>query len=150
MILPVTLVIAAAAGLINLWLALRTSSVRRSGQISVGDGGNPKMLARMRAHANFTEYAPFVLILMALIEFAHGASLWLWAVGIVFILGRLLHAFGMERPGANPLRVAGITSTYLVLLGLSVWAAVIGYQAAAAPPAKAPNPNTIYLGGAKA
>jgi len=149
MILPVTLVIAAAAGIINLWLALRTSAVRRSGQISVGDGGDPRMLARMRAHANFTEYAPFVLILIALIELAKGGSLWLWIAGIVFILGRLLHAFGMERPGANPLRVIGITSTYLILLILSVWAAVIGYGAASAAPPP-PAEKTIYLGGAKA
>ncbi len=136
MILPVTLVIAAASGLINVWLALRASRVRVSGKVSLGDGGNPMMLARMRAHANFTEYAPMVLILLGLIELAHGTSLWLWLAGIAFILGRLAHPFGLERPGANALRGTGIGLTWLVLLGLSIWAAVIGYSVAATAPAK--------------
>ncbi len=138
MILPVTLVIAAAAGLINLWLALRTAQIRRAGGVELGDGGNQALLCRMRAHANFTEYAPTIVILLGLIELAHGASLWLWLAGIVFILGRLMHPFGLQRPGANLLRAGGIGLTWLVLLGLSIWAAVIGYSVATAAPAARP------------
>jgi len=133
MILPITLVIAAAAGLINLWLAIRASAVRVKGKVMNGDGGNPLMLQRMRAHANFTEYAPFVLILIAVIELARGSSPWLWAVGLAFVLGRLAHLFGMDRPAPNPFRMTGIVLTWVVLLALSVWAAAIGYHGAAAP-----------------
>ena len=143
MILPITLVSAAASGLINLWLALRTAQVRRAGRVELGDGGNQALLCRMRAHANFTEYAPTVVILMALIELAHGPSTWLWVAGIAFILGRLLHPFGLERSGANLFRAGGIGLTWLVLLGLSIWAAVIGYSVTTAtPPAK-----PVIIGG---
>lgn len=138
MILPVTLVIAAAAGLINLWLAIRATRVRVSDKVAHGDGGNPLMLKRMRAHANFTEYAPTILILMTLIEFARGANMWLWVAGIVFILARLAHAFGMDRAVPGRLRVAGASLTWGVLLALSVWAAVIGYGTALARPAATP------------
>lgn len=138
MILPITLVIAAAAGIINLWLAIRVSLVRVSDKVLHGDGGNPKMLRRMRAHANFTEYAPAILILMALIEFARGPSIWLWGIGIVFILARLAHAFGMEATTLVRLRQVGAMLTWIVLLTLSVWAAVIGYRAESVPARPAP------------
>lgn len=137
MILPITLVFAAAAGILNLWLAIRVSAVRVKGKVLHGDGGNPVMLQRMRAHANFTEYAPFILVLMGLIELARGASVWLWVVGAVFVAARLSHAMGMEKSGPSPFRAAGAMLTWAVLLVLSVWAAVIGYQGAetAATPA---------------
>jgi uncharacterized membrane protein YecN with MAPEG domain len=41
-----------------------------NGPGGVGDLGIPVLRARMRAHANFVEYTPFVLILMALLEYA--------------------------------------------------------------------------------
>lgn len=134
MILPITLTFAAAAGLINLWLAIRVSSVRIKGKVLHGDGGSPVMLHRMRAHANFTEYAPFILILMGLIELARGSSMWLWAVGAVFVVARLAHVIGMERTTPSALRAGGAMLTWAVMLVLSVWALAIGYQASAAPP----------------
>jgi uncharacterized protein len=146
MILPITLVIAAAAGLINLWLAIRASMVRVKGKVLFGDGGNPQMLQRMRAHANFAEYAPAILILMALIEFARGSTIWLWAAGAVFILVRLAHVIGMDQSGPNPFRLVGAVGTWVVLLGLSLWALAIGYQSAEAPG----RPTTVEVGAPKA
>ena len=72
--LPISLTIAGAAAILNIWLgAYVLAKCASAGKvISVGDGGDPRLLARMRAQANFVEYAPFVLILIALIEFAHG------------------------------------------------------------------------------
>ncbi len=54
-LLPITLVTAGAAAIINLWLALRTGAVRRASKVDVGDGGNEALIRRMRAHANFVE-----------------------------------------------------------------------------------------------
>lgn len=133
MILPITLTIAAAATLINLWLASRTGRVRMAAKVSIGDGGNPQLLARMRAQANFIEYTPFFLILLGLVEFAHGSATWLWLVAIAYILARIAHAFGMDRPAPNPFRMAGILVTFAVLLGLSIYALTIPYLTPAAP-----------------
>ena len=94
--LPITLMTAGAAALLNLWLAMRTSSVRTKAKIDIGDGGNDLLIRRMRAHANFVEYTPFILILIALIEYTTGTSLWLWVASAVFLLGRVGHALGME------------------------------------------------------
>ena len=129
MILPITLTIAAAAGLLNIWLALRIGRLRMSKKVSIGHGGDALLETRMRAQANFGEYTPFVLILLALIELAKGSQTWLWLVAIVYILARIAHAFGMERPAPNPLRAGGAMITMLVLLGLAGYALSIPYLA---------------------
>jgi len=134
MILPVTLVIAAATGLINVWLALRIGRSRVSGKVMLGDGGEEAMTAKIRAHGNLTEYAPTVLILMALIELARGPSLWLWIVGAAFVVLRLAHAFGIARPAPSMLRMIGALGTWLVIVVLAVWALAIGYQSEWTPP----------------
>lgn len=125
--LPITLTIAGALALINLWLSARVSRLRISQRVSIGDGGNPLLTTRMRAHANFIEYAPLFLILLGLIEMARGSETWLWAVAILFVLGRLLHAFGMDRPAPNALRIGGMMATYTPLLVLALFALAIPY-----------------------
>ena len=75
MILPITLTLAGAAAVINIWLGWRVGQKRISQKVSIGDGGDPAVVCRMRAHANFVEYTPFVLILIGLIELADGVSL---------------------------------------------------------------------------
>ena len=134
MILPVTLVIAAATGLINVWLALRVGRGRVAAKVLLGDGGEEAMTAKIRAHGNLTEYAPTVLILMALIELARGPSLWLWIVGAGFVLLRLAHAFGIASLGPSRLRMIGALGTWMVIIALAVWALAISYQAEWTPP----------------
>ena len=129
MILPITLTIAGAATLLNIWIARRVGQARMTHKISIGDGGNEALIARMRAQANFIEYTPFVLILILLIELAEGSRLWLWIVGVVYILGRIAHGFGMDRPSGDKLklRMIGIVVTALVLLGLALYAIALPY-----------------------
>lgn len=127
MILPITLTIAGAAALLNIWLAVRVSRLRRAHKVSIGDGGHTGVATRMRAHANFIEYTPIFLILLALIEMARGSETWLWIVAILFILARIAHPFGMDRPGSNPLRAGGVAITWLVLIGLAAYAVAIPY-----------------------
>ena len=125
-LLPVSLTTAAAAALINFWLGLRVGQVRTAEKISVGDGGNLRLIARMRAQLNFAEYTPIVLILLALIELAREASIWLWVVALIYIVGRVLHAFGMD--GFTFGRAAGTATTMLTMLGLAVYAALLAYR----------------------
>lgn len=125
MLLPITLTIAGGAALLNIWLAIRVGQLRLRHKVSVGDGGVPAVTARMRAHANFVEYAPLFVLLLALIELAVGSPWWLWLAGALFLVARVLHAFGMDRPAPNPLRGAGIGLTLLLLLGLALYAVAL-------------------------
>ncbi|MDQ4087004.1 MAG: MAPEG family protein [Pseudomonadota bacterium] len=128
MILPITLTFAGAAAILHIWLSIRVSRLRRPLKIGVGDGGNEVLARRMRAHGNFAENVPIFLVLLGFLELATGGNLWLWGAAILFILARIAHAFGMDRPGANPLRVAGISLSWAILLGLGVYAILVAYQ----------------------
>jgi len=119
--LKTTLMIAVALAVVNLWLSIRTGQARTAAKVSIGDGDHPMLKARMRAHANFIEYVPMALILMALIEGNGGNPNLLWIFGIALVIGRILHPFGMERPSPNPFRITGILLTYVVTVALIVW-----------------------------
>ncbi|WP_380782553.1 MAPEG family protein [Sphingomonas sp. R86520] len=136
MILPVTLTIAAAAAVVNLWLAFRIVPMRLKGNVLIGDDGNQRLQARMRAHANFTEYAPFILILIGLIELAGGSTTWLWIAGAVFVIARIAHAFGMDRTTSSAPRAGGALVTWALMALLAGWALTIAYQANTAPAGK--------------
>lgn len=126
MLLPVTLSSAAAAAILAIWLMLRVGQVRTSEKVSVGDGGNERVIRRMRAHANFVESAPFVVLLVAVIELAGKGQPWLAYVSGAYFIGRILHGFGMEGGSLGWARMIGTLVTLLTLLGLAVVAALIG------------------------
>lgn len=126
--LEVTTFTAAVCGLILFWLSFRVSQGRMSEKVAMGDGGSALLTARMRTQANFVEYVPMILILMALIERQTGYSVALGVVSAVVILSRLSHAFGMGRPAPNPFRAGGALGTWLSLIGLSVWALVLALR----------------------
>ena len=117
--LPITLTTAGGAALIALWLALRTGGVRQKAQVSIGDGGDAALICRMRSQANFTEYAPFIVILIALIEFTAGTSIWLWVASVAFLVARILHPLGMD--GMKYGRAIGTAVTFLLLAGLGLY-----------------------------
>ncbi len=120
--IPITLTIAAGAALVNTWLMIRCGQTRTKEKISIGDGGNEALIRRMRAHANFIESAPIVLALIAAIEISNGTSNWLWAVGIVYIIGRLAHGLGMDDGAFGKGRIVGTLTSMLTLLGLAGFA----------------------------
>jgi uncharacterized membrane protein YecN with MAPEG domain len=126
--LPITLVTAGAAAILNLWLGLRTGAVRSKAQVYVGDGGNEALIRRMRAHANFVEYAPFIVMLIGLIEFTTGTSVWLWVASVLFVVARLAHPIGMD--GLRPARMAGTLITFALLLGLGIYAVTLPFLTA--------------------
>lgn len=128
-ILPVTIMFAACCALLNLWLAVRIGRVRIAGKVMHGDGGNPLLARRIRAQLNFVENTAFVLILVALIELAQGATLWLWLIVLVYVAARIAHGLGMDAEQAGKLRSAGVLATMILTLVLVIWALAIAYGA---------------------
>ena len=124
-LLPTTLATAAAAALINFWLANRVGRIRMAEKISVGDGGHEGLSRRMRAQLNFAENTPFVLVLIAAIELAGRGGLWLSLVGGAYMLARVLHGLGMDGGSLGWGRTVGISVTMLTHAVLSVTAVLI-------------------------
>ena len=120
------------AGMLGGWyafLAVTVISARYRHRVSLGDGGIPELQARIRAHGNFAEYVPIVLILMGLVELAGGdRTVLLWS-GIALVVSRVLQAIGVwKRVAPNPFRFVGTCLTLFLLIYYSVWAIVIGYH----------------------
>ena len=55
-------------GLLYLGLSIRAMSARRTARKAIGPLGTEALDRRLRAHANFAEYVPLVLILLAFAE----------------------------------------------------------------------------------
>lgn len=125
MILQTTLCLAAAAALIHLWLFVRVTRRRFAIKVIHGDGGDDLLFRRIRAHANFTENTPLFLILMGLVEMTGKGGTWLAIAGALFMLARVAHAFGMDNPGPNALRAAGMLVTLLLEIALAAVAVLI-------------------------
>jgi hypothetical protein len=133
--LLVTMITAGACGLIFLALTWGVVARRMSGKIMIGDGGDALMLQRIRAHANFAEHVPLILILMAAVELASGhGSMLLWGAGGLLVVARIAHGIGMVRPSPNPFRAFGALASWLLILGLSLWALWLGLVPAAGSP----------------
>jgi uncharacterized membrane protein YecN with MAPEG domain len=127
MLLPITLTLAAAATLLNIWLAIRVGRLRMSNKVLHGDGGCEPLIKRMRAQANFVEYTPFVLILFGLVELAIGPQTWLWLLALVYIIARIAHAFGMDHDTPHKARMIGITLTFATMIALAAAALYVAY-----------------------
>lgn len=77
--------------LIFLWLTAAVIKTRKQEKVFMGDGGNPRVIRRMRGQMNFIEFVPlslFVLLVLAL----GGAPVWVIHVfGTILVIGRVLH-----------------------------------------------------------
>ena len=91
--------------------------------MSLGDGGDPDLLAAMRAQANFIENVPLALLLIALLEFDGAPHWWLHVLGLALLAARIAHPFGLDMANArNRARGFGAAVTALVLLAAAATA----------------------------
>jgi hypothetical protein len=108
---------AAIAGLIYLLLSVRTLLLRKKLQVGVGDGGDETLLRAMRVHGNFSEYAPFTLLLIFMLELNGGAPQAIHGLCVLLLTGRVFHAWGVRKVDENlAFRVAGMALTFTSLL----------------------------------
>lgn len=112
--IQVVFLYAAILGLIFIGLSAMTIRERRIASVSLGAGRNERLLRRIRAHANFAEYAPIALFLMAGAALA-GMPLWFIHIcGLALIAGRLVHIRAIYR-GDGRLRIVGMTATLTII-----------------------------------
>ena len=118
-----------AVGLTALYIGLivQVILVRRRLGVGFGDGGDKRLRGALRAQVNAGEQIPIFLILLGLSELASataatGLRPWLVFLGLTFLTGRIIHAYGMSF-GAHLLRVIGTAANLsaLILLGITLF-----------------------------
>jgi uncharacterized membrane protein YecN with MAPEG domain len=114
----VTLGYAGALGLWFLVLSIRVIQGRvGKGNPSLGDGGKPEMLRRIRGHGNFAEYVPLILVMIGFLELAGDPKWLIHALGASLLLGRLLHGYAFSFTENHPIgRTGGVVLTLACLL----------------------------------
>jgi hypothetical protein len=108
-----------AALLALVFVGLSALVIRQRGRakVAIGWGGDALLERFARIHANFAEYVPLALLLLAMLEWK-GLNPWvLHGLGLVLLLGRLAHAYGMSQVQENfRFRVTGMMSTFGVIV----------------------------------
>ncbi len=122
----ITALYAGLLGLVSMGVAYAAGSTRGRAKVSVGDGGSKELLLAMRRHANFVEYVPLALLMIALLEINGVGAHAIHALGAVLVLARLAHAFGIKPDNmSTPGRMVGAAGTMLVTAVSSVWLIVL-------------------------
>ena len=121
MVFSITPLYALAIALIWLTLWFRVTTMRADKGQSIGDGGDPQLLLRIRQHGNCADWSAFVLILMILAEGMGAPALYLHISGALLVVGRIAHPFGLKIDNAgHPLRYVGNGTNILAALNAMV------------------------------
>ena len=114
--MAVTAFYASLLAAVFLVLSVRTINQRRAARVEIGAGESIELLRRSRVHANFAEYAPYALLLMALAESLKAPPFLLHAAGLALLAGRVMHAYGLSQsPQVLRLRIMGMWLTFAAI-----------------------------------
>ncbi|MFZ0852003.1 MAG: MAPEG family protein [Hyphomicrobiaceae bacterium] len=116
----ITAVYLGVLGLLYAFLGLRVARFRRGNKIVFGDADNLYLRSAIRAHANFAEYVPIIVLMNALLEMGGAASVQMHVLLGTLTVSRILHPFGMHAKPMTPQfivgRIVGMILTFLVLV----------------------------------
>ena len=92
-----TAIYTAVLGLLAASLTVNVIVNRVRAKVDFADGGVAALGQAIRAHGNFAEHTPIALLLIGLVEAFGYPALAVNGLAAVFLLGRLLSAFGLNR-----------------------------------------------------
>ncbi|OQQ01691.1 hypothetical protein BK412_17115 [Vibrio campbellii] len=115
----ITALYASILALLLIWLAFQVIKQRRSNKIAYADGGVAALQIARSAQSNASEYIPITLILMALVEYNSASVIWIHLTGVLFVVGRIIHARGILGEDLKG-RVTGMKLTFFTMIGLVV------------------------------
>jgi uncharacterized membrane protein YecN with MAPEG domain len=128
--MTITLLYGGLLALLFLLLSVRVVQGRGKGKVSLGDGGQPELMRRIRGHANFAEYVPLQLLLLGLLELNGGLPVWaLHVLGGALLVSRGLHGYAMSYTELWAFgRFYGTVISFSLLLIMGVLALVMGLR----------------------
>jgi len=110
--LDITPYYAAVLALLFIILSVRTIKSRREHKVAIGDGGEKILLRAARVHANFSEYVPFTLLLIAMLEIQSYSHWIIHGLCIALLAARIAHAYGVSQTNENfKFRIFGTATT---------------------------------------
>ena len=111
---PITALTASALSALYIRLAFGVIALRRKHGVRLGTGPQDDLEAAVRAHANFAEYVPLTLLMLALAEINGGVWPLTLLSAMLLVFGRLNHARALARDDI-PMRVRGMKATFAAI-----------------------------------
>lgn len=125
--MPITAIYAALLAALLLLLSFRVVAQRREAKVELGHGESLQLLRRIRVHANFVEYVPFALLLIAFSESLKAPPGLIHVLGLTLLAARMIHAYGLSQTPHNlRLRVLGMMLTFSVIAIAALTCFVLG------------------------
>ena len=91
----ITSLYAALLGFMFIYLSALVIKGRAQAQVALGIGSSRSLEQRVRAHANFSEYVPFFIMLLYMLENQGIHVFIIHLFGCVFLVGRAFHAYSL-------------------------------------------------------
>ena len=114
--LNITPYYAAVLALLFIILSVRTIKSRREHKVAIGDGGENSILRASRVHANFSEYVPLTLLLIAMLEMQSYSHWIIHGLCIALLAARVAHAYGVSQTNENfKFRIFGTATTINII-----------------------------------
>ncbi|WP_417584185.1 MAPEG family protein [Nitrincola sp.] len=120
--MSITPLYAALLALLFVFLSFRIIRLRRALQVGLGDAGDKQLGRAIRVHANFAEYVPLGLLLVFFVEAQQAPFWWVHLLGLLLLLGRLLHAYGLGQVNETLIyRMIGMVMTFASVVFSAVY-----------------------------
>ena len=114
--LNITPYYAAILALLFIALSVRTIKTRREHKVAIGDGGEKSILRASRVHANFSEYVPFTILLIAMLEMQSYSDWMIHGLCVALVAARIAHAYGVSQANENfKFRIFGTAMTINII-----------------------------------
>ncbi|MCG8155142.1 MAPEG family protein [Brenneria goodwinii] len=105
--------------LLLIKLSVDVVKLRMQNRVAYGDGGFYELQTAIRVHGNAVEYIPIGAILLVLMEMNGAIVAMIHLCGILLIVGRLFHYYGLHQREFR-WRRSGMAATYISLLLMSL------------------------------
>ncbi|KGK41945.1 glutathione metabolism protein [Nitrincola sp. A-D6] len=120
--MSITPIYAALLALLFVFLSFRIIRLRRALQVGLGDAGDKQLGRAIRVHANFAEYVPLGLLLVFFVEAQQAPFWWVHVLGLLLLLGRLLHAYGVGQVNETLIfRMLGMIMTFASVVFAAIY-----------------------------
>jgi uncharacterized membrane protein YecN with MAPEG domain len=127
----ITAFYASILGFIYIKLSKNIIRLRRKYKVSLGHKNHTDLEQAIRVHANFSEFVPIGLILLACLEINKVHFSVVILLGGLFFVGRVLHAKSFLKDIIEtPLRVKGMQFTFwsiMLMSGMNIFSILVSF-----------------------
>ncbi len=116
----------ALLAILFVFLSYKVGQARKKEKVLVGTGGSSIVERAMRVQANFAEYTPITLLLLAFLEMKETNIYFIHFLCLSFSIGRAIHAYGFSQKNENlRYRMFGMIATIAVIIISSITLLII-------------------------